>query len=181
MVVTVNQAVRALRKHVRKTQQIFATELGISISSLNNYERQRTPEPKQLIAFQRAAQEAGRDDLAHVFWTEAQEALGIEWRWYSGSGARLSGLDRNNPENWYEVAALEALENCLGGATLYQDIAPSVVSAIALAVARQSEVTEDRDLVKRFAEESSKRGFVPKVRGRVQWETKIQKGKAKRL
>jgi len=59
--VTIHQAVRALRTHTGKTgktQQIFAMELGMSISSLVNDERNRTPEPKQLLIFFAAARDA---------------------------------------------------------------------------------------------------------------------------
>jgi hypothetical protein len=86
--VTVNQAVRALRKHVRKTQQIFATDLGISISSLNNYERKRIPEPRQLLAFERAAVGAGRRDLAKVFGARSMKP--------SGSGGPSRGTNRGS-------------------------------------------------------------------------------------
>jgi transcriptional regulator with XRE-family HTH domain len=87
--------VRALRKHLGKTQQIFATALGISISGLNNYERHRIPEPKQLFMFERAARQAGRQDLAGIFSESAAQALGWdEWtrkRWQRAVGSRHEG------------------------------------------------------------------------------------------
>jgi transcriptional regulator with XRE-family HTH domain len=172
---TVNQAVRALRKHLKKTQQTFATELKISISSLNNYERERMPEPRQLLMFQRASHEAGRDDLAGVFGKAARASLGVAWDSYSGSGLELRKLDPDNPDHWYEIEALDALAECLGGATLFEDITPTVVSALRLVLERRAAINLDTDRVKRFEEESIRRGYVPKVRGRALWETTIRR------
>jgi transcriptional regulator with XRE-family HTH domain len=64
---TVHEAVVALRKHLKQTQQQFAWMMGLSISGLQNYEKNRMPETKQLMAFRRAADDAGRADLAAVF------------------------------------------------------------------------------------------------------------------
>ncbi|MGA7235937.1 MAG: helix-turn-helix transcriptional regulator [Bryobacteraceae bacterium] len=64
---TIHEAVKSLRKHLGQTQQQFAWALGLSITSCQNYERNRTPETKQLMAFRRAADLAGRADLAAVF------------------------------------------------------------------------------------------------------------------
>jgi transcriptional regulator with XRE-family HTH domain len=174
--VTINQAVRALRKQVKKTQQIFATELGISISALNNYERRRTPEPKQLLAFQRAAMDAGRYDLANVFRTEAAEALGWESSMYTGVPLDLSKLREDDPKDWYELTCRDALEDCLRLATDYKDIAPIVISALRLAVmvkASQLWWEKDSRIVERFTEESARRGFVPIVHGEPIWANEI--------
>jgi transcriptional regulator with XRE-family HTH domain len=64
---TVHEAVKGLRKHLNQTQQQFAWTMGLSISGLQNYEKDRIPETKQLMAFRRAADDAGRADLAAVF------------------------------------------------------------------------------------------------------------------
>jgi transcriptional regulator with XRE-family HTH domain len=77
--VTVHQAVRALRRHAGKSQQVFATELGMSISALSNYERRRVPEPRQLLVFQKAAEVAERRDLAQVFRDQLKKALPQDW------------------------------------------------------------------------------------------------------
>jgi transcriptional regulator with XRE-family HTH domain len=170
--VTVNQAVRALRKHVGKTQQIFATELGISISSLNNYERQRIPEPKQLIAFEGTALKAGRADLAMVFLKALGAALGW-FDWHSELALKLLKLDPNNPKNWYELACLEALERCLSGAAGYQDLAPTVMSALALVIEREAELEvrggRGTRRWERFSEESVLRGYADKIGDQVKW------------
>ena len=41
--------------------------MGLSISGLQNYEKNRMPDTKQLMAFRRAADNAKRPDLAKVF------------------------------------------------------------------------------------------------------------------
>lgn len=147
---TVNEAVRALRKHAGKTQQVFATELGISISSLNNYERERIPEPKQLFLFGGAAHRAGRSDLAFVFNKTALEALGA---WRGG---------------WYEYVLGEALEACLGDSQ-YHDIASVVVSALAPIVGSKQQAFPEEHWSS-FENESVKRGYAVKSRGKVIWQ-----------
>jgi transcriptional regulator with XRE-family HTH domain len=73
----VNEAVAALRQHARQSQQLFATRLGMSIATLQNYEKNRTPEPKQLLALQREAQATGRSDLQKVFERELASSLAL--------------------------------------------------------------------------------------------------------
>lgn len=161
MLMTVNKAVRALRKHVKKTQQVFATELGMSISALQNYEQNRTPEPKQLMAFQRAARDAGRDDLANVFQEAFRKAL----------GGVLA-----DPIGWYEREAIQALERCLSGSADYQDIVATVMSAVALAVQRRSEREVRWEAWPQFVAESVKRGYAFDVGGQVKWIDRIKRG-----
>jgi hypothetical protein len=67
MSINVHRAVLDLRHHLKQTQQEFAWTMGLSISGLQNYEKNRVPETKQLMAFRRAADNAGRADLAAVF------------------------------------------------------------------------------------------------------------------
>jgi transcriptional regulator with XRE-family HTH domain len=62
-----SEAVKELRKQLGESQQAFATRLGLSISAVVNYEGGRTPTGRVLIALTRAAMEAGRHDLAHLF------------------------------------------------------------------------------------------------------------------
>lgn len=71
------EAVVALRKHVGETQQKFATRLDMSISALQNYEQDRTPEPKQLVSFLVIAKALQRDDLASVFRKAFLDQLGL--------------------------------------------------------------------------------------------------------
>lgn len=74
---TVAQAIRILRKQNQESQQVFATRLGMSIASIQNYENQdRMPEPKQLLAFVQAARQVQRQDLVPVFLEAASQALG---------------------------------------------------------------------------------------------------------
>jgi len=64
---TLNEAVRDLRKTCGKSQQVFATELGVSLRSYQMYEQAQLPEPKPLWALEIAAMAIGRFDLADVF------------------------------------------------------------------------------------------------------------------
>lgn len=75
---TVHLAVVTLRAHMGETQQEFATRIGISISALSNYERHRTPEPKQLVAFLLCAKVVGREDLVKVFRQVFLDELGLQ-------------------------------------------------------------------------------------------------------
>jgi transcriptional regulator with XRE-family HTH domain len=145
--VTLNEAIRALRKHVGKTQQIFATELGISISSLNNYERKRTPEPKQLFRFERAALDSGRGDLAEVFRDALVKSLGV---------IEPGELAVFHAKDDFEVMVISTvLLSIRGGTEAARPIVDAVRQALALSKNR-----------KKFIEEAKRRGFMNEPSGR---------------
>jgi transcriptional regulator with XRE-family HTH domain len=135
---TVNDAIRELRKHVGKTQQIFATELGISISSLSNYEREREPEPKQLFRFERAAADAGRSDLSMVFRDALEKSLGVE----HGETALFQSRDR------FETIAISTLLLCIRGGT---EGAGPLIEAVAAAIKSKDK--------QKFTAEAIRRGY----------------------
>lgn len=135
MAMTVNQAIRALRKQSGKTQQVFATQLGISLRAYQKYEQRHLPELKQLLIFQRAAQAAGRLDLAGVFHIAVEEAAATD-----GIAALVNGyVGRNGqwkvqlvPFNEFERVAVNALLNCLRGR--YQPAERKVIDAMCTAI-----------------------------------------------
>jgi transcriptional regulator with XRE-family HTH domain len=135
---TVNQAVRALRKHMGKTQQAFATATGISISALNNYERQRRPELKRLHVFHWFAQQAEREDLRKVFLKAIADKVGEP---YVGPAMKLLLLDPHNTKTWFEFLAVEALALSLTEAA-YRDLAPAVIRALAPVIQRRNQREE---------------------------------------
>jgi transcriptional regulator with XRE-family HTH domain len=70
-------AIRKLRHAYGETQQIFATRLGISISSLAYYEiGVRHPDLTAALKFSRAAEDIGREDLEKVFAEQVRADLG---------------------------------------------------------------------------------------------------------
>lgn len=73
---TLNQAVRELRKTSGKSQQLFATELGMSLSALQKYEKAQSPDPRPLFALETAATAIGRFDLADMFHGALVAAMG---------------------------------------------------------------------------------------------------------
>jgi transcriptional regulator with XRE-family HTH domain len=75
LLVTINQAVRDLRKRLDLSQQAFATRLGLSISAIQNYEKERKPDARALYALMMHAQRSGRPDLENVFRTELGREL----------------------------------------------------------------------------------------------------------
>jgi len=136
----------------------------MSISSVVNYERDRVPEPKQLLAFAHAAAAAGRHDLLAVFQRTAKEALGAPWP--------------EVPSDWYKLACADALERCLSGGTDYQEIAPAVISALVPVIEKKAREEGDPELIQRFTEESARRGFgqqFGKQRGRQRGFQKLKK------
>jgi transcriptional regulator with XRE-family HTH domain len=58
------------------SQQALAVKLGLSIRAVCNYEGGRVPEPRSLYSLWRLARENGRDDLACLFHSEIERALG---------------------------------------------------------------------------------------------------------
>jgi len=63
----VNTAVKRLRESVGLSQQAFATELGLSIRSIANYERDRVPEREVLVRLVGFAMKHQQPRLAQVF------------------------------------------------------------------------------------------------------------------
>src|SRR5215831_517950 len=64
---TVNDAIRTLRKNSGKPQHVFATELGIALSSLQKYEQEQLPEPRALARFMALALDGKFYDLHEIF------------------------------------------------------------------------------------------------------------------
>lgn len=72
----VNEAVRQLRSDLAWSQQKFATEMGLSIRAVVNYERDRAPNPKSLARLEALAEAHGLVDLAYVFTRALGDQLG---------------------------------------------------------------------------------------------------------
>ena len=72
-----NDAVRELRRHTGDSQQAFATRLGLSISAIANYERNRAPTGRSLAQLQRLAKEVRREDLWNIFRNALNDELGL--------------------------------------------------------------------------------------------------------
>ena len=70
------EAVRLLRRHRRMSQQAFATELGISMAALRNYESGRIPGLKAMLLLWNNAEEANRPDLCGVFRLYVESQVG---------------------------------------------------------------------------------------------------------
>src|SRR5688572_10362856 len=73
MKVTVHEAVRELRG--QESRQVFATGLGLSMTSVHYYENERRPEARPLYAFMLLAEKRGRPELAKVFRDELAREL----------------------------------------------------------------------------------------------------------
>jgi transcriptional regulator with XRE-family HTH domain len=166
MLMTVNKAVVALRKHLKQTQQRFATDLDMSISALQNYEQSRIPEAKQLLRFQRAAHVAGRYDLARVFQGAAEGALGLGglasvYKQEPLGGGLASVLEGGGrfplrvrtlpPSNEFEQEATDAVLRCLRG--FNQSAAVNVVDAVCAAI-------DDPTRAQWFEEEAVRRSII---------------------
>lgn len=72
---TINQAVKALREGLGQSQQAFATNLGISISGLANYERDRIPPIELLVKFASLARESSQGDVENRLLAGVREQL----------------------------------------------------------------------------------------------------------
>ena len=71
----INQAIRQLRERLGSNQQIFATNLGISIRALVNYEKDREPLVESLTKLALVARLAGLPDLETFFTDAVRERL----------------------------------------------------------------------------------------------------------
>jgi transcriptional regulator with XRE-family HTH domain len=77
--VSTPDAIRELRKALGEkfTQQDLAVRLGMAVSSISHFEiGDRTPDGSSALKLYRAAQEAERQDLAEVFHSILNDAMG---------------------------------------------------------------------------------------------------------
>lgn len=73
----VQQAVKELRKEYGEAQQAFSNRLGLSLSSIANYESgMRVPDGSSAIKLALAAQRKNRPDLEAVFAPIIRDSLG---------------------------------------------------------------------------------------------------------
>jgi transcriptional regulator with XRE-family HTH domain len=63
----VSTAVKRLRESTGLSQQAFATEMGLSIRAVANYEKDRTPEREVLVRFMVFAMKHNQPKLADIF------------------------------------------------------------------------------------------------------------------
>jgi transcriptional regulator with XRE-family HTH domain len=141
----VNTAVRRLRKHRHQTQQQFATELGMSISGLQNYERDQMPEPRQLSIFLDCAQKFGPCEVAKVFRDALQRSLAVPY-----SSLFYGPSPSNRVEYSFNAQSIDALHQCLAGHADYADVAPLVMRAVAEAIEGLAERENDPARVKQL-------------------------------
>jgi transcriptional regulator with XRE-family HTH domain len=139
---TVKEAVRALREQRRETQQVFATRLGMSISTLQNYEQDRMPETKQLFVLEREAVNANRLDLATVFRAALVEKLGPM---------------PHMPRDDFERLAIEVVLFGIRG-TNHKSEAPRVVACIFAAL-----IDSNPDRAVWFRDEAIRRGLIKAI------------------
>ena len=88
-----NEAVRKLREKTGDSQQAFATRLGLSIRSVVNYEKDRTPSPRALAAMAHLAGKHRAVELANQFWA----ALPVELQTMPVLIARSIPTIQNDP------------------------------------------------------------------------------------
>jgi transcriptional regulator with XRE-family HTH domain len=143
---TVNDAVLKLRQHSGKSQQVFATELGMSLRAYSKYEHEQMPEPKQLSAFLDYARETKQTKLVAVFQGALQQSLGIPYSslFYPAPAAA------KRVEYSFSETAVEALRQCLSGHADYTGVAPLVIQAVAEAIERLAEREHDPARVKQL-------------------------------
>jgi DNA-binding XRE family transcriptional regulator len=72
---TIQEAVKELRARLGDSQQTFATNIGVSMTALNHYEKDWVPPLELLLRFREMARERHYDDLRTVFDREYQPKL----------------------------------------------------------------------------------------------------------
>jgi hypothetical protein len=142
---TVHEAVVALRKHRKETQQEFAWHMDLSISGLQNYEKNRVPEARQLLIFQRQAQMDNRLDLAEIFRQAFAEALGF--------GPIGHALFETN--DWFETTAVSAVLANIR--STHRSVEP-LIKAIAECI--DPEVFDPAVVPRSFLDEAIRRGLI---------------------
>jgi transcriptional regulator with XRE-family HTH domain len=146
---TVNDAVRAIREASGKSQQLFSTELGISLRAFAKYEKDQMPEPRQLCTFLEYARKNGHSRAERVFENALQTALGT-YVPYSRLFYGPSPRSVKTVEYSFSPESLDALRQCLAGDASYAEVAPRVIWAVAEAIEKLAEREQDAACVKQF-------------------------------
>src|SRR5215469_9849391 len=139
---TVNDAVRAIREASGKSQQLFSTELGMSLRAFSKYEKDQMPEPRQLCTFLEYARTNGHSQAERVFENALRAALGT-YVPYSSLFYGPSPRSRKAVEYSFTAESLDALRQCLAGHADYADVAPVVIQAVAEAIEALTERERD--------------------------------------
>jgi DNA-binding transcriptional regulator YiaG len=74
--VTIHESVRQARGKL--SRQVFATKLGLSMTAVQNYETDRTPEPRSLLMLMKSAEKDGLKDVATILRRKLRESLGAD-------------------------------------------------------------------------------------------------------
>ena len=94
MELNLNAAVKELRRTLGLSQQVFATQLGLSIRAVVNYEKDRSPTARALAQLEQLASDNDHPELGRIF----RDALGNELGFGMSNRPPLSGdelyLDR---------------------------------------------------------------------------------------
>jgi transcriptional regulator with XRE-family HTH domain len=114
------KAVKRLRKRLGESQQTFAGRLGLSMSTIANYEGGRCPSGMPLVALERAAGVSGDADLQSIF----GDAISDELDAWDFSIITMPAT-KTRPAHGYIKLKLEGYEKLRGA----QDFM-SVVSAL---------------------------------------------------
>jgi len=136
---TVNSAVLKLRQHSRKSQQVFSTELGMSLRAYSKYEHDQMPEPRQLSIFLACARRARPWDLIAAFEGALQRSLAIPY----STLFYPSPAPSKRAEYSFSETAVEALRQCLSGHADYAEVAPVVIQEVAEAIEQVAEREHD--------------------------------------
>jgi hypothetical protein len=146
---TVNDAVRAIRQASAKSQQLFATELGMSLRAFSKYEKDQLPEPRQLCTFLEYARTNGHSQAERVFENALRAALGT-YVPYSSLFYGPSPRSAKAVEYSFTSESLDALRQCLAGHADYADVARTVIQAVAQAIEGIAEREHDPARVKKL-------------------------------
>ena len=87
MELNLNAAVKELRRTLGLSQQVFATQLGLSIRAVVNYEKDRSPTARALAQLEQLASDSQHPELARIF----RDALGKELGFGTADRPPLSG------------------------------------------------------------------------------------------
>ena len=87
MELNLNAAVKELRRTLGLSQQAFATQLGLSIRAVVNYEKDRAPTARALAQLEKLASDSEHPELARIF----RDALGSELGFGMSDRPPLSG------------------------------------------------------------------------------------------
>lgn len=141
--VTVHAAVRELRLKLNLSQQAFAGRLGISISAVQNYEKNRVPNLQQLGFLYMLAREEREYEIAQIFRAAIDTASKVKVELMASWWKRYEDLRISTEREWVFMACAKRISSESRYASLFEPFVKAIGPVMSDMIEDGTLVSED--------------------------------------